>query len=106
MAAAVEGGSEAKEAGPLTCRDKLALARRVVDRLAPLPIEQQREVLTVLSVTGAHHANALGKVLRLLVRVEGADRSDVVRVASAALGEETAPEREPFEMPGRAPDMA
>ncbi len=74
--------------GPLTTADKLTLARRLVSKLAPLPIETQREIATIAAVTHQGHALVLGQVLRLLRDVGGAERGDVIRATIAALGTE------------------
>ena len=73
--------------GPMTTADKLTMARRIVGKLAPLPIETQREIATIAAVTSNEHAKVLEQVLRVLRDVGGSDRQDVVRATVAALGE-------------------
>ena len=59
--------------------EKLTLARRIVGRLAELPIETQRDIMAISAMTAQEHATVLGKVLRVLL--------DVVHTVCASLGE-------------------
>ena len=68
-------------------KEKLTLARRIVGRLAELPIETQRDIMAISAMTAQEHATVLGKVLRVLRDVGGQDRLDVVRTVCASLGE-------------------
>jgi hypothetical protein len=73
-------------AGPLSTRDRLALASRVTKSLAPLDIVAQRGVVGVAAVVTPSDVPVLLRVLRALAKAtRDEDRHAVVEIVAACL---------------------